>query len=70
MATDPIEYLTEHMNHRALSEGGILSGIGALEESFSLFMVQVVIILSICRVLALLGLYLKQPRVIFEIIGK
>lgn len=48
---------------------GVLSGNSPLAEDIALFMVQVVIILSICRALGILGTYLKQPKVIFEIIG-
>ena len=51
------------------SEGGILSGIDPLHESLSLFFVQAVVIIGITRTLSLLGAYLKQPRVIFEVIG-
>ena len=40
-----------------------------MADTFGLFLVQVVIILSICRVLGLLGSYLKLPKVIFEIVG-
>lgn len=58
--------------HRLLSssQGGVLSGVPALEESLSLFFVQATIILGITRFLSLLGSYIRQPRVIFEIIGK
>eukprot|EP00981_Chlorochromonas_danica_P002953 scaffold601_cov170-Ochromonas_danica.AAC.14 len=58
--------------HRLLStskQGGILSGVPILEEHLSRFFVQATIILGITRVLAFSGFYLKQPRVVFEIIG-
>lgn len=61
------------MNHaaRLLSEkqGGVLSGVPVMHEALSRFFVQATIILAICRVLSLIGSYLGQPRVIFEIIG-
>ena len=49
---------------------GVLAGGDSLESAISLFMVQAIIILSICRGLGILGAYMKQPQVIFEIIGK
>lgn len=58
--------------HRILAgsqEGGILSGVGPLSDTLNLFLVQAVIILGICRILGLMGSYLGQPKVIFEIIG-
>lgn len=55
--------------NRALSEGGILTGIDPLEDSLSRFLVQATVIIGITRLLALFGAYLKQPRVIFEVIG-
>ena len=54
---------------RQLSEGGVLSGYGELSDPLSLFFVQATIILGFCRVLGLLGTYLNQPKVIFEIIA-
>ena len=67
MLDDP---LRESMLHgRELSEGGILSGYSALHDVFSLWLVQVVIIMVTCRFLAILGQYMHQPRVIFEIIA-
>ena len=54
---------------RQLTGEGVLSGVGALHDEFSLFLVQCIIILSICRVLGLLGARFDQPKVIFEIIG-
>ena len=53
-----------------MSEGGIFSGVGVLEQQLSLFLVQATIILGMCRALAVFGQYSKQPPVIFEIIGK
>eukprot|EP01041_Mallomonas_annulata_P014007 gene14007-29828_t len=54
---------------RNLAEGGILSGIEPLYDPLSLFLVQAVIIIGITRALSFLGGILKQPRVIFEVIG-
>ena len=54
---------------RRLTGQGVLSGVNALEDPFSLFLVQCIIILTICRLLGLLGARFKQPKVIFEIIG-
>ena len=54
---------------RELKEGGVLSGVAPLEDPVALFLVQAVIIISMCRVLSLLGVYLRQPSVIFEVIG-
>jgi len=48
---------------------GVLSGEYYLADPLSLFFVQAIIIISICRFLSIIGIYLKQPRVIFEIIG-
>jgi len=48
---------------------GILQHVDPLSETLSLFFVQATIIIGITRILALLGVYLKQPRVIFEVIG-
>jgi hypothetical protein len=56
--------------HLSSASIGVLSGNSPLAEDIGLFMVQVVIILSICRALGILGTYLKQPKVIFEIIGE
>ena len=55
-----------HQGGRGL---GVLEGAGPLEETFSLFLVQCVIILSMCRLLGLAGSYLRLPKVIFEIVG-
>ena len=46
-----------------------ITGEAPLEDSFGLFLVQCVIILTICRVLGLAGSYFKLPKVIFEIVG-
>ena len=54
---------------RRLTGQGVLSGVNSLEDPFSLFLVQCIIILTICRLLGLLGARFKQPKVIFEIIG-
>lgn len=54
---------------RVLTGDGVLSGVNALHDTFSLFLVQCIIILSICRLLGLLGARFNQPKVIFEIIG-
>ena len=54
---------------RRLTGEGVLSGVNALHDPFSLFLVQCIIILSVCRVLGLMGSRFHQPQVIFEIIG-
>lgn len=55
---------------RRLTGDGVFSGVDALKDPFSLFLVQCVIILTVCRFLGVLGASLKQPKVIFEIIGQ
>jgi len=62
-----LEFLVDDV--RRLTEGGVLSGYGELSDSLSLFFVQATIILGFCRTLGLLGTYLNQPKVIFEIIA-
>jgi len=58
------------MEHgRLLEEGGILQGLEPLSDPVNLFLVQCIIIIGICRGLGILGSYLQQPKVIFEIIG-
>ncbi len=49
----------------------MLSGQDPLDplDHLNVFLVQAVVIISICRALAVMGHYLKQPKVIFEIIG-
>ena len=59
---------TEWIGRRLTGEG-VLSGVNALHDPFSLFLVQCIIILTICRLLGLLGSRFNQPKVIFEIIG-
>ena len=54
---------------RRLTGEGVLSGVNALHDTFSLFLVQCIIILTICRLLGLLAARTNQPKVIFEIIG-
>lgn len=49
--------------------GGILSGQDVLENELSRFLVQAVIIIGICRGIGFVASFLKQPQVIFEIIG-
>lgn len=51
------------------SEGGIFDHVGILTLPLSLFFVQATIIIAMCRSLSLVGYFLGQPRVIFEIIG-
>jgi Kef-type K+ transport system membrane component KefB len=56
--------------HRLLSAGtGIFNGTDPLEAEINLFLVQATIIIGICRVLGVMGSYIHQPKVIFEIIG-
>lgn len=55
---------------RVLATGsGIFNGQDPLEDEINIFLVQAVIIIGVCRVLGILGSYLKQPKVIFEIVG-
>ncbi len=54
---------------RHLSEGGVLSHHPALQDNFSDFLVQVIIIIALTRGLAIVGHALQQPKVIFEIVG-
>ena len=54
---------------RQLGEGGVLSGRAPLDDSFSNFLVQVIIIIAVTRGLAIVGTSLNQPKVIFEIVG-
>lgn len=56
-------------SRRLNTGGGVLAGHGALEDVLSLFLVQSIIIIAICRALSIIGQYFKQPKVIFEIIG-
>lgn len=61
--------ISAHVSRYLASDTGVLSGEYYLADPLSLFFVQAIIIISICRFLSILGIYLKQPRVIFEIIG-
>ena len=54
---------------RTLSEGGVVSGVSVLSDPLGLFLVQAIIIIAISRLLSVFGSYLKQPLVIFEVIG-
>ena len=56
--------------YRRLEELSVIDGGDPLADVVSLWLVQTVIILSICRILGVLGTYIKQPKVIFEIIGE
>lgn len=64
-----INTITIHVSRFLASGTGILSGENPLSEPLSLFFVQAIIIIGICRFLSIIGIYFKQPRVIFEIIG-
>ena len=48
---------------------GFFAGVPLINPHYSLFLLQMVIILGVCRATALIGLYFKQPRVVFEKIG-
>eukprot|EP01035_Chromulina_nebulosa_P021490 gene21490-27832_t len=64
-----VDNISDHVS-RSLSTGsGILSGYGPLVDELNLFLVQAVIIIAMCRAIGIFGYYLKQPSVIFEIIG-
>ncbi len=58
-----------HVARELGTAAGVLQGQGPLVDDLNMFLVQAVIIIAICRVLSLLGTYLNQPKVIFEIIG-
>lgn len=62
--------LIENPSNMPEAEGGIFSGVGILEQQQALFLVQATIILGLCRALGVFGQYLKQPPVIFEVIGE
>lgn len=63
-----LERLTSH--GRSLGSGqGILSGADPLSEEIDVFLVQAIIIIGMCRFFSFFGSYLKQPRVVFEILG-
>jgi Kef-type K+ transport system membrane component KefB len=47
----------------------VLGGADILASTIDLFLVQAVIIIALTRILAVAGVYLKQPRVIFEVVG-
>ena len=55
--------------HRKLVEGGIYGGVGVLVDPVNMFLVQTVIIMSICRCVGLFCSLVKQPQVIGEIVG-
>jgi Kef-type K+ transport system membrane component KefB len=56
-------------DHRRLVEGGIISGVPVLADPFNQFLVQATVIIAMCGALALVGKIVKQPKVIFEIVG-
>eukprot|EP01035_Chromulina_nebulosa_P023072 gene23072-29896_t len=64
-----VDYLSDHLSRLLSSGSGILSGYGPLVDDLNLFLVQAVIIIAMCRSIGIIGFYLKQPSVIFEIIG-
>jgi Kef-type K+ transport system membrane component KefB len=51
------------------SGGSIIPTMSVLDVSFSLFLLQLVLILSTCRLLSVVGQYIRQPGVVFEIVG-
>ena len=46
-----------------------IPSVSLLNPNLTLFLLQLIVILSFCRILSLLGQFVTQPRVIFEIIG-
>ena len=52
-----------------LQEGGYFGHVPVMHDVLARFLVQATIIIAICRGLSVLGSFLNQPRVIFEIIG-
>lgn len=59
------------MTSRVLSNTteSIIPDITSLDPHFTLFLIQIILILSICEALSLIGMIFHQPRVIFEILG-
>lgn len=51
------------------TEGGILNGIGPLQNDLPLLLVQILVIQVMVRLISLLLLKLRQPRVIAEVIA-
>ena len=49
--------------------GSILKGDNPLHESLALFLVQVALIIIVCRVLSIAFKKIRQPAVIAEVIG-
>jgi hypothetical protein len=56
--------------HRFLNGANpIIPGGTVLNPTLTLFLLQLVIIMATLRLLAFIGQFLSQPRVVFEIIG-
>jgi Kef-type K+ transport system membrane component KefB len=54
---------------QAVSSGSFLDGNNPLNESISLFLIQLIIILSVARMFMYLLKFLRQPAVIAEVVG-
>lgn len=61
--------LFEGISRVLTANGGVFNDVPVLEDPLHRFFVQAIFIIAICRGLALLAYPLKQPAVIWEIIG-
>ena len=57
------------MSRVLTANGGLFNNVPALQDDLHRFFVQAIFIIAICRGLALIAYPLKQPSVIWEIIG-
>lgn len=67
-----VEYVSRQLATKSLpltTTSGIFDHTPTLGSELNLFWVQATIIMSMCRALSLCGAYLRQPAVIFEIVG-
>jgi Kef-type K+ transport system membrane component KefB len=56
------------MRHLSLNSS-IIPDVSVLDPILSLVLIQLVIIYLACQILSIIGVYFKQPSVVFEIIG-
>ena len=47
----------------------IIPHVSVLDPTLSLVLIQLVVIYAVCQILSIVGVYFKQPSVVFEIIG-
>jgi Kef-type K+ transport system membrane component KefB len=47
----------------------IIPDVSVLDPTLSLVLIQIVIIYLVCQILSIIGVYFKQPSVVFEIVG-